>query len=278
MLMGSLISAVDGTSPPCQPFLRTWASDYQETIVAWNPKCIKRNGLFYQFKTGDESWAMPILPDACVNILFELNPSQPRAILCGIRTGEAMLVTKPNCVYFGFKPYTFLGIRSEKFSCAELVSWSIRLEDAFGNGDRLIEELLRAESFQERVERMCRYAEREMVDYEYTPVLAEYLAVTLCTAGGNAELNKLNSIMGYSSRYVREKFKECYGISPKQYNGIMRFQNAIKELARDESRLSTVATDVGYFDQAHFIHSFKEHATISPGEFVRLLRSGSQTK
>jgi len=277
MQIDSLYSAVESTSPPVQPFLKAWAEHYQEKLIAWNPRCIKRQGLFYQFRTEEESWSFPILPDACVNFLFELDESDPKAVMCGIRTKEAMLVTKPNCTYFGFKPYTFLGIRSNHFSCAEMVSRSIRFSDAFANADELMDGLLGAQDFEERVLRMNSFAQSELVDYEYTPLLAEYLAVTLCAAGGNAELQQLNTMMGYSTRYVREKFKESYGISPKQYNGIMRFQNSLKALSRleDNSQLSTVAEDVGYFDQAHFIHAFKEHATISPGEFVRLLRQGA---
>ena len=280
MLMDSLISSVNSTPPPCQPFLRAWGENYKEEILAWNPKCIKRNGLFYEFKTGDESWAMPILPDACVNVLFELDAANPRAIMCGIRTGEAMLLTKPNCTYFGFKPYTYMGIRSERISCAELVSNSIELRDAFGHADQLIDDMLHAASFQERIRRMCQFAEKEMVDYNYSPALAEYLAVTLCTSGGNTELNRLNSIMGYSNRYVREKFKESYGISPKQYNSIMRFQNALKALSREDNLnpLSSIATEAGYFDQAHFIHAFKDLATVSPSECVRLLKEGAGKK
>ena len=280
MLVESLISAIDDKSPPFQPFLMDWAGSYRERVLAWNPQCIKRNGVFYQFRTESESWAMPILPDACMNVLFELSSDGHRAMLCGVRTKDAMLVTKPNCTYFGFKPYTYMGIRSDRVSCAELVNTSAQMNEVFPGVDEMIEKLRAAEDFDARVRLVYHYARDVMVDYSYSPSLAEYLAVTICTAEGNAELGLLDSMMGYSSRYVRDVFKQNYGITPKKYSNIMRFQNALRLLATGKynNRLSSLATEAGYYDQSHLIRSFKEYAAISPLEFLRLLEGSTVVK
>lgn len=147
------------------------------------------------------------------------------------------------------------------------------MNEIFPGVDEMIEKLRAAEDFDARVRLVYHYARDVMVDYSYSPSLAEYLAVTICTAEGNAELGLLDSMMGYSSRYIRDVFKQNYGITPKKYSNIMRFQNALRLLATGKynNRLSSLATEAGYYDQPHLIRALKEYAAISPLEFLRLL-------
>ena len=56
----------------------------------------------------------------------------------------------------------------------------------------------------------------------------------------------------------------------------MRFNQAANALLQfSDIRLTDVAADFGYFDQAHFIKDFKQFARISPSDFLKLKATSS---
>ena len=273
--MGSMMSDLAGVMPPSQPFLHALAEDYVEKKVPWNPYCLKQEALMYQFRAAAHLDQVTHVPDACVQILFECDRAAPRALLMGIRLERFECRLKPGCLYFAFKPYTYLGMKPGAVDITKLINTHADLRDVYPAADVLSDMMISAGSFDERVRLMLRYAREYLVDESYTPSLVDYASVAICAAGGNVELGNLDAIMGYSSRYVRGKFKERYGISPKQYSGIMRFQSAVRALLSDDGiTLSALASEKGYFDQAHFNHDFKRFAAASPGEFRSMIRAG----
>jgi AraC-like DNA-binding protein len=58
------------------------------------------------------------------------------------------------------------------------------------------------------------------------------------------------------------------GVSPKQFARIVRFQRALR-VAKHGASWSTVATEAGYYDQAHLIAEFRELAGTTPAAFLR---------
>jgi methylphosphotriester-DNA--protein-cysteine methyltransferase len=63
-------------------------------------------------------------------------------------------------------------------------------------------------------------------------------------------------------------FESGLGASPKQYSQIVRVRLLLEEFLPEMSpRLSDLAQDHGYHDQAHAIHDFKELMGMTPGEF-----------
>lgn len=72
-----------------------------------------------------------------------------------------------------------------------------------------------------------------------------------------------------SERHFERKFKMAVGIRPQQYLRILRFQQAIRQvIASVSDRLSSVAYDLNYADQSHFIRDFKEFSGFTPKEFL----------
>lgn len=74
--------------------------------------------------------------------------------------------------------------------------------------------------------------------------------------------------MGSSQRRLLRAFEREVGLSPKRYARVRRFQAAIGAINRGEAvAWSTVAHDCGYYDQAHFIHEFKEFSGMRPSDY-----------
>jgi AraC-like DNA-binding protein len=74
--------------------------------------------------------------------------------------------------------------------------------------------------------------------------------------------------IGYSQKHFIDLFRKQVGVTPKQYLKIMRFQKAILEAeAVQEINWSQLARESGFYDQAHFIHDFKEFSGFTPHEY-----------
>lgn len=84
------------------------------------------------------------------------------------------------------------------------------------------------------------------------------LLEALEASGGRASVETLATRAHLSSRHVDRLFARYLGIAPKTVARILRFQTTLRALMRDPGgTLADVATDAGYFDQAHFIKDFK---------------------
>ncbi len=61
-----------------------------------------------------------------------------------------------------------------------------------------------------------------------------------------------------SMRQFERGFKAQFGITPKMFQKISRFQSVVKQLLLNQnSRYFDLIIDSGYFDQSHFINEFK---------------------
>ncbi|MBV8253722.1 MAG: helix-turn-helix transcriptional regulator [Chitinophaga sp.] len=86
---------------------------------------------------------------------------------------------------------------------------------------------------------------------------------------GNITMQAVAGEFGRSGRYLETMFKDSLGISPKTYAGIIRIRSLIDQLQTGayKSRLTAMALEQGFYDQAHFIKYFKSIVSISPGKF-----------
>lgn len=276
MTISTVLEEMRSTTPPFQPVVNSRVSHYQERLLHWNPVGVKNDALFYEFSSGEDGCVIELLPDACLNILFVCDPQQPEAMISGACLKPRTLQLKPHTSYFGFKPYSILGMKAPQMSYPELVDQFADLTEAFPSTGGLVERLPSAADFGSRIDLFNTFAQDHLIDHDYIPSFVDYLTVMICTSKGNLLFNRLDKETGYSERYCREKFKNRYGMSPKQYSGVMRFQGALKALFSNEyTDLSSLAFDSGYFDQAHFIHDFKKFTAASPYQFLKHCCPGS---
>lgn len=91
--------------------------------------------------------------------------------------------------------------------------------------------------------------------------------------GGAARVEELAEELGWSARYLRRRFREQVGLSPKAAGRVIRFDRARTELrgrlgTGREPCLAEVAHGCGYADQAHLTREFRAMAGLSPLRYL----------
>lgn len=99
---------------------------------------------------------------------------------------------------------------------------------------------------------------------------------TVIEQNGKIALDSVAAIAGISKRGLERKFKQYVGLSPKKFIRIMRLKYVLDRSNTDESqlkRVTSLAMQAGFYDQAHFIKDFRNWIKESPGAFMRKHRS-----
>jgi AraC-like DNA-binding protein len=87
---------------------------------------------------------------------------------------------------------------------------------------------------------------------------------------GRISIDDMAHTVGLSYRTIHRKFCDEFGICPKEYLKIVRFNNACRLLVQYPLYdIQDIIHYSGYYDQAHFIHEFKSIMKISPGELLK---------
>ena len=85
-----------------------------------------------------------------------------------------------------------------------------------------------------------------------------------------AKLNKVMTAFNGSQKHLIDRFKTFSGLTPKQYQRILRFNEVFAQMQQDQFlSWSDIAYACGYSDQSHFIREFRKFSGFSPESFLR---------
>jgi len=96
-----------------------------------------------------------------------------------------------------------------------------------------------------------------------------FAANRILNSGGKLPSADLARQAGVGVRQFQREFYARFGVSPKLFSRIVRFQNALDTKARSSTKSWTdVAHELGYYDQMHMVHEFREFTGESPTEIL----------
>ncbi|MNI64146.1 Helix-turn-helix domain protein [compost metagenome] len=207
----------------------------------------------------------------CIDILFCCCHAEPRAYICGSLLQSRVIHFKSGCDYFGVRLWPENSIRTSRLQLRELLNQEIPFQDVWSVSSSLPERIAGSSSFAERAELFQEFGGSLIAEEPPgTSRMVTHCIKAIIQGTGSVPIHSLAQEVGYTSRYLRKKFEEEVGVSPKLFSRIIRFQHALQQLSRCEHDMLDVVAANDYYDQSHLIHEFKKFDFLSPSEWVRL--------
>jgi len=217
-----------------------------------------------------------LMPQPAMSLVITFNGNG--ATWCGVtgpRTESMMLDTSQPFSVIGvsFKPGG--GFPFFPMPAGELHNLTVPLDAVWGpRADAVCDALLEAESPDARfriLERALLASARGRFDRH--PAV-RYAVAELGHRSHRRPVARVAEHIGLSRRRFIEVFRNEVGLTPKTFSRVCRFQHVLGQVEHvADVDWTSVALDCGYFDQAHFIHDFREFTGVSPTIYLRYRES-----
>ncbi len=256
---------------PVQPFFALSANTYHKCVM-------QKDGIvhFYEFTChlpkGKETIG---IPDGCIDIIFDLSSDDKVDYSAGTVLKGSLIHNIEGHQYFGVRFAS--GITPDfldgKFQ--EFTEKHIPLSDCLTKYSRSLPEIIREKKdFVSRIKAIRKnfpavsITQVGLPDRTERHRLVKIVRQIIRQSDGAATIKEISEQTGYTSRYIDKVFTEAFGISPKKFSVIVRFQAAIDHLDHDnEISISNLALMHGYYDQPQFARSFKAFTLMTPRSY-----------
>jgi len=95
----------------------------------------------------------------------------------------------------------------------------------------------------------------------------------------NRSISEICRQLNISRKHLNHLSKEYVGVSPKKLSSLNRLQSTLKIISSSKTeKLTTLAYEQDYFDQAHFINDFKKFTDLKPNEYAKLVETNQSLK
>jgi AraC-like DNA-binding protein len=82
-------------------------------------------------------------------------------------------------------------------------------------------------------------------------------------------IRDLAGTIGITQKHLISQFEKVVGLKPKSFARVCKFQKVVNLIEKPgEIEWAAVASDCGYYDQAHFIHEFQAFSGLNPTAYV----------
>ncbi len=256
---------------------------YKQPYEKYPPKILgKHLGSFCFYKHGEnDTQIRHMMPLGTVQIIFHLGnglfhhtqftnkwEKRPEVFIGGPFNASYFLKPEIGTEIFAIMMKPGMSRYFFSMPISELKNQLILPRDIWGEDGKLIGEKIRiAKNNAERVTLAEEFLLKQIRPINNSPL--EKAVQTLLKNNGLIKLTKLLETTGFSTSHFRKKFKEEIGLSPKEFQKIIRI-NALAKYYRNNSNtsLTDLGYQFGYFDQSHFIKDFKTVTGVPPRQFL----------
>ncbi len=225
---------------------------------------------FYSFVADKSDGFTFAVPDASIDILFLCDKDNPKVRVCGSTTTAKLVEIQAGKRYFGarFRPgFVPSFIDAE---CKTLIDAEFSLQEMDAEADSLLECIVNTEDFSAQMDYFLKHYQSRLSRGQ--SVLSQQISQLVLVNNGDIRIRDLENYTGYSSRYINKNFTDHFGISPKMYALICRFQYILQRLtSQQDISLTHLALSNGYADQSHFLREFKRFAVHAPSKFLQMI-------
>jgi AraC-like DNA-binding protein len=215
---------------------------------------------------GLEPYLAETLPHPCVQVTFERG--RARVGGCGTRRFRRWLRGRDRVFGIKFRPGAFQPLF--RAPLARLTDRTIGLRSVFGrDGDALKEAILGEPDVQR-----CVALAEAFLQERLPPMPPEIAALRdfverLAADPGITRAEQAAALAGVDLRQLQRRFRAAVGVSPKWVIQRYRLHEAAERLASANApEMTSLALQLGYYDQSHFIRDFKAVVGVSPGDYA----------
>lgn len=226
-----------------------------------------------------------ILPDGAIELIFDLDPTPKnifadeasecfrtvsKAWVSGERTRYIVIGAARNQSMIGirFRPggaYPFFG-----FPISELTESVTELDLIWGSlVDEIRSQLLELESRDERLLKLeCLLLGQAKRSLEGNRLIS-FAVHQLQHSPQFLAIRDLANTIGITQKHLISQFERVVGLRPKSFARVCKFQKVVNLLEQQqEVEWAAIASDCGYYDQAHFIHEFQAFSGLNPSAYL----------
>lgn len=225
------------------------------------------------------------LPDSHIRIAFHISDQVPWMEV----NGNKFLQPRQNIRGLQLQPVTFnsshpVEVFTIEFTpagilsllgipCKDLTIEPLELKSILNESILFMQEKLADySSFQKQVSLLNSFFLKQVVQgYESQQALRilSFIKEQPCTPS----VDELSKAAFITTRSMRRFFANNFGLSPKLFLRLTRFENAIEAVKNQpDLQLSEIAYLTGYFDQAHFTTEIRKFTGMTPGELREKLK------
>ncbi|PML76148.1 helix-turn-helix domain-containing protein [Enterovibrio norvegicus] len=211
------------------------------------------------------------MPDNCVDVIINLRNADDIFIVTPYSSAVVFELTGPEA-YFGIR-FRLLGHKA--IVSTPLEEWDLLSNDT-RNADviptRVIDALQDLTRLNLLFEQRCQHISTALLNASRQPNvdrrLMRFVRYSHQHVSSNIDLSeKTCSEFGLSARQLRRLTQLHFGLSPRDFTRVMRFQHALDRLKTQPRK--AFWTD-NYYDQSHFIREFKRMSGAKPNALFGL--------
>jgi AraC-like DNA-binding protein len=226
-------------------------------------------------RRGRPPFVAETLPHPCVHLLFE----RGRAQVAGISTRifRRRLVGQARVFGVRFRPAAFHPLLKAPLS--SIRDRVLSLSTVFGKESHALKHAILAEPDVRR----CVTLAGDFLLERLPPMPADVAALRdlverLAMEKTITRVEQAAALAGVDLRTLQRRFNTAVGVSPKWVIQRYRLHEAAQRLSQQLAPdFAALALELGYFDQPHFIRSFKAGTGRAPGEHLRRRRPPDAT-
>lgn len=273
--VSGILEVNTGLIYPKQPYFVTVTSRYYKAEIM-------NYGIshFYCFHKDDivENCVIAV-PDGCIDILFCCDEKEPYANVCGTVLHPTITERQKGNHFFGVR---FLPGNSFKFKdtkMSDFIERQIPLLEVMDDKELFLK-ITSSKNFNDQIHIfMNKYLEfyKDLNTIDKYKDLKKIIMEKIINTHGQIKVKELADTTGYSPRYIHRVFSEEFGLAPKVFCKLMRFQYLLNNLNNFSNEmintnLTQLAIELGYYDQSHMMKDFYKFTNTTSRKYVDFLK------
>ena len=260
---------------PKQPYFVMVTSHYYKAVIM-------NYGIshFYCFQKDDvANNSFIAVPDGCIDILFCCDDADPYAHVCGTVLRPTLTHNNQNKYFFGVRFLPGSPFKFKDVTMSDLVEQEIPFLEVMEDRE-LFEKITATRDFNYQIkifmDKYLKLYECFQITSKYKD-LKKFMMNNIMHTAGKIKVNELADATGYSVRYINKTFSQEFGLSPKVFCKLMRFQyllSILNDFDNDifDTNLAQISMELGYYDQSHMIKDFYEFTNTTPKKYIHSLK------